>query len=443
MQKPLVSIIVRTKNESYWIGKCLHAIKNQRYKNIEIIVVDNVSKDNTIKLIKKNFPKVKIVKYNEKKFLPGKAINYGIKKSKGKFISIISGHCIPKNSNWIGNLVKNFKNRKVAGVYGRQEPLDTSDFNIVRELTYLFGKDKKIQVKDPFFHNANSMIKRSLWNKYKFDEKALHIEDRIWAQQILKKGYKIIYEPEASVFHYHGVGHNQNYSRVKQISKILKQKSKRKDKKKIICLVPILNPVKIKNKFLIEKAINEIQKIKQIYKTFIICDDIDLKKTFSNKKTLFLNRGQDLKKDFLGTNYVLTEVFNKFIKNKYKPTHVLVFEELYPNRPKNYFNTLIKNFDENFDSLIPISKNKLNNIWKKNYDGSLEIFYKTSLPSSAEPEESLFQEVKGLGTLTSATAFEINGIESSNAKYFKVNSKFSFKYDDYVKNLFKLLNENK
>ena len=69
----------------------MHAIKNQKYKNIEIIVVDNLSTDNTIQIIKKNFPKVKIVKYKEKPFLPGKAINLGIKKSKGKFIAIISG----------------------------------------------------------------------------------------------------------------------------------------------------------------------------------------------------------------------------------------------------------------------------------------------------------------------------------------------------------------
>ena len=31
MFKPLVSIIVRTKNESFWIGKCMHAIENQSY----------------------------------------------------------------------------------------------------------------------------------------------------------------------------------------------------------------------------------------------------------------------------------------------------------------------------------------------------------------------------------------------------------------------------
>ena len=55
-QHPLVSVIVRTKNEKYWIGKCLHAIQNQKYKNIEIIVVDNLSTDKTIQIIKTNFP---------------------------------------------------------------------------------------------------------------------------------------------------------------------------------------------------------------------------------------------------------------------------------------------------------------------------------------------------------------------------------------------------
>ena len=82
MFKPLVSIIVRTKNESYWIGKCLYAIDKQKYENIEIILVDNSSKDNTVQIVKKNFPKVKIINYKDKKFFPGKEINLGIKQSK-------------------------------------------------------------------------------------------------------------------------------------------------------------------------------------------------------------------------------------------------------------------------------------------------------------------------------------------------------------------------
>ena len=57
MPKPLISIIVRTKNESYWIGKCLHAIGKQNYENIETILVDNSSKANTVQIVKNNFPK--------------------------------------------------------------------------------------------------------------------------------------------------------------------------------------------------------------------------------------------------------------------------------------------------------------------------------------------------------------------------------------------------
>ena len=78
MKNPLVSIIVRTKNESFWIGKCLHEITTQVYTNYEVIVVDNSSSDKTISIIKKNFKKIKIVNYKSKNFYPGKAINLGI-----------------------------------------------------------------------------------------------------------------------------------------------------------------------------------------------------------------------------------------------------------------------------------------------------------------------------------------------------------------------------
>ena len=67
MPEQLVSIIVRTRNEGLWIGKCLHGIVNQSYSNYEIIVVDNSSSDNTLKIIRKNFPKAKIIRYKNKK----------------------------------------------------------------------------------------------------------------------------------------------------------------------------------------------------------------------------------------------------------------------------------------------------------------------------------------------------------------------------------------
>ena len=53
-ENPLVSIIIRTKNEEKWITLCLDALNKQSYKNFEIIIVDNYSNDKTIQKIKRN-----------------------------------------------------------------------------------------------------------------------------------------------------------------------------------------------------------------------------------------------------------------------------------------------------------------------------------------------------------------------------------------------------
>ena len=53
-----VSVIVTTKNEAKNIGRCLQSIQNQTYKAIEIIVVDNFSKDETKRIAKKFTKKV-------------------------------------------------------------------------------------------------------------------------------------------------------------------------------------------------------------------------------------------------------------------------------------------------------------------------------------------------------------------------------------------------
>ena len=143
---PLVSIIIRTKNEERWINSCLNSVFSQNYKNFEVVVVDNMSSDTTLYRLK-NYP-LKILKIN--KFLPGKALNLGINNSKGEYIICLSGHCIPTNNNWLRNLVSGLKDDKIAGIYGRQEPLPYSSDLDKRDLINLFGIDKKIQTKDFF-----------------------------------------------------------------------------------------------------------------------------------------------------------------------------------------------------------------------------------------------------------------------------------------------------
>jgi glycosyltransferase involved in cell wall biosynthesis len=58
MANPLVSVIIPTKNSAKTIEKCLKSVKDQTYKNIEIIVVDNFSTDGTYEIAKKYTEKV-------------------------------------------------------------------------------------------------------------------------------------------------------------------------------------------------------------------------------------------------------------------------------------------------------------------------------------------------------------------------------------------------
>lgn len=215
--EPLVSIIVRTKNEERWIGFCLDAIAKQTYSNYEVTLVDNRSTDHTVARARPYG--VTLVEIDE--FLPGKAINDGIRASKGEIIVIISGHCIPVDRHWLANLIARLDDPEIAGVYGRQEPLSFTPDADKRDLAITFGLDSKTQIKDSFFHNANSALRRDIWQRFPFDEQVTNIEDRVWGVEVIGAGLKIAYEPSASVYHYHGIHQDRNVSRAQKIVRIM------------------------------------------------------------------------------------------------------------------------------------------------------------------------------------------------------------------------------
>jgi glycosyltransferase involved in cell wall biosynthesis len=81
VSSPLVSVIVPTKNSSKTLVLCLESIKNQKYKNIEIIVVDNHSTDNTLEI-------AKCYTCGVYTFSPERSsqVNYGVDVSSGKYV---------------------------------------------------------------------------------------------------------------------------------------------------------------------------------------------------------------------------------------------------------------------------------------------------------------------------------------------------------------------
>ncbi len=215
-----VSVILRSKNEARWIARCVHALSLQQYDGgIEIVLVDNESKDGTAEIARSLG--CRVISISDKEFTYGRALNRGIAASAGEFIATLSAHCIPVNDQWAVRLVSNFHVPAVAGVYGRQEPLpDSSDFD-KRDLWTTFGHERRIQRKDYFFHNANGMIRRSIWQTMPFDEQMRGVEDRAWAKQALRAGFLIVYEPAASVYHHHGIHQGRDEKRARRVAQVI------------------------------------------------------------------------------------------------------------------------------------------------------------------------------------------------------------------------------
>jgi len=100
---PLVSIIILNYNAGKLIEECIDSIYQSNYKNYEIIVVDNNSKDTSHIECKKKFPLIHLIE-NKKNLGYCEGNNVGIRSSNGRFVIILNPDTIV-DPNWINELL--------------------------------------------------------------------------------------------------------------------------------------------------------------------------------------------------------------------------------------------------------------------------------------------------------------------------------------------------
>ena len=368
-----VSIIIRTKNEEEWLRHTLISLQQQSFKDFEIIIVDNCSDDLTIKICR-DFKIKKILKIQE--YIPGKSINVGVKKAVGDIIVLLSAHCVPTNKNWLKNLIAPLANKEIVACYGRQSPTSTSKNSDIRDLLITFGLDKKIQIKDPFFHNANSAIRKNILRQIPFDETLSNIDDRDWGKKVIKNKNKICYEPLANVYHYHGIHHNNSEERVKSTVNVLKKIEninlknfipKTKKFKNLNFIISIIFPNNFKESIYKNSLKNTINFFNNVFDNQQIL-------IFKNSKNTSINQNYkvfDFKKKDLDLDKKLVFAYNKIKKLNFTPDYIIYVNPDYFIRDKKIFLNLIRhslkyNFDStilalnDFSSNIIYDKNKIN-----------------------------------------------------------------------------------
>jgi glycosyltransferase involved in cell wall biosynthesis len=191
---------------------CLESLKNQSYDDYEVLVV---SFEKGIEERVKNFG-AKFV-FSQKANVSYQR-NLGILESKGDFICFIDDDAIASQS-WIKNLIESFVDEKVVCVGGKiklkiegeaPEKLRNLEEGIFKGFLgeTLLGEER-MEIKQPLLWGSNICFRKEIFDEVGyFDEKIgrtpslmLCNEDIEIQKRILKKGFKIIYEPKALVWH--------------------------------------------------------------------------------------------------------------------------------------------------------------------------------------------------------------------------------------------------
>ena len=218
-----VSVVVRTKNEEKWISRCLSAIFSQsQVDQIEVVLVDSGSTDNTIQKASRLGAKIVKIDY----YKPGFSINKGVSAASHDIICLLSAHCIPYDDLWLYNLIEPLiASSNISATYGRQIPVDWTNPHDLRDLAITFGQENRIQTKDTFFHNANSAFLKKTWDSYPFDDMASNIEDRLWAENLINDNKFIMYVASAKVYHWHGIHHYGNPNRALTTATVIRERT--------------------------------------------------------------------------------------------------------------------------------------------------------------------------------------------------------------------------
>ncbi len=426
--KPTVSIIVRTKDEERWIAHCLQGIFSQTVKDVEVILVDNESTDKTVEKARQ-FPIHTVVTCTE--YRPGKALNLGIRQASGAYIVCLSGHCIPVDEQWLANLLKNFEEAEVAGVYGRQEPMAFTPDADKRDLVLLFGLDRKVQVKDSFFHNANSMIRKALWDACPFDETVTNIEDRVWAQQVQKQGYKIVYEPEASVYHHHGVHHDGNEERCAKVMRVLESLGAPYSYQAFdaaqfntMAIIPVRGPIQyLHGKPLLAYTIERALECAAIKRTIVSTDSPELANLARElgAEAPFL-RDKALSEEHVDILQVLRYSLEQIEALNMIPDLIVSMEVTFPFRPAGLLDDMIARLVQSGLDSVVAAKRENRAIWKER-DNTIVQLDEGLVPRRLK--DPTFIELRGLACVTHPQFLRQGQLLGHKSAMYEINNPYS------------------
>ncbi len=195
---PTASVLIRTKNEARHLAETLEGVLKQSVPPLEVLVIDSGSTDATLEVAAR-YP-VTILRIPPEDWSYPGSLNLGARRASGEILVCLSAHCPPVDDEWLANLLRHFDDPAVAAAWGPGlrpgRPVPVPDRPIYQRPGCYTVANRTWGLS-----NANSALRRSLWETFPFDERLPAAEDKAWGREAMARGYSIVYEPAAAVWH--------------------------------------------------------------------------------------------------------------------------------------------------------------------------------------------------------------------------------------------------
>lgn len=228
-----LSIIITSYRNPELLKVCIDSIrKNTALPNYEIIVADSQTEELTELMMREEYPEIKFLPFKENVGFQH-LVKAAYEKSQGEYILILNGDILVKR-NSVENLFDFLEKNPRVGMAGPQllnfnETLQYSCFRFYSPITILYrrtflGKFKFAQkhldqfLMRDFDHKSNRevdwLMGSALMTRRRAIEKVglmdpafkMYMEDTDWCRRFWENNFKVVYFPDAQMYHYHGRG---------------------------------------------------------------------------------------------------------------------------------------------------------------------------------------------------------------------------------------------
>lgn len=227
----MLSVIILTFNSIKFIKACLDSISDQGYQDLEVIVVDNGSKDATVRLIKENYPQVILIE-NKENLGACRGRNQGIEASRGRWILTLDSDVI-LNNNFLCQLKKSIEGlpKEIGAVQPKILQMGSSRIysnGIHLSFSRRFFDINRGEIDNEQFSlagdifgacSAAALYNRSMLEDIKestgyFDERFFFlVEDVDLSWRAQRKGWKALFSHELVCYHYGNSSNTNKKSR--------------------------------------------------------------------------------------------------------------------------------------------------------------------------------------------------------------------------------------